>query len=205
VNLIDIILRQPLAYRLWMAPFAAQKLEPVLKYNDVKSIKRVLDVGCGPGTNAASFAHADYVGVDLNAQYVADARKRYGRNFLVADVRGNDFPVGAGFDCILVNSLLHHLDLASSRSLLARLGELLTPDGHVHILELVMPTKLSMAKALAHADRGDYPRPLAEWKTLFSETFAPVLMEPYKVTGGPVTLWQMVYFKGHLKTAADIS
>ena len=199
MSLIDLILRQPLAYRLWMAPFAAAKLEPVLRHNDVRSIKRVLDVGCGPGTNAPSFAHADYVGVDLNEQYVASARKRFGRTFVAADVRGNDFPVGSGFDCILVNSLLHHLDLESSRGLLRRLAELLTPDGHVHILELVMPTSLSVARALAHADRGDYPRPLADWKTLFNEVFDEVLLEPYQLTGGPITLWQMVYFKGRLK------
>jgi SAM-dependent methyltransferase len=201
VSLIDLILRQPLAYRLWMAPWAARKLAPVLRHNDVRSIKRVLDVGCGPGTNAPAFADADYVGVDLNAQYIADARKRFGRNFLAADVRGNDFPVGSGFDCILVNSLLHHLDLEATRTLLGRLAELLTPDGHVHILELVMPERLSVAKALAHADRGDYPRSLAAWKDIFAEKFTPVLMEPYQVTGGPVALWQMVYFKGRLKGA----
>lgn len=199
MGLIDLILRQPLAYRLWMAPFAARKLEPVLRHNDLRSIKRVLDVGCGPGTNAPSFAHADYVGVDLNEQYIASARKRFGRNFLAVDVRGNDFPVGSGFDCILVNSLLHHLDTESSRSLLRRLAELLTPDGHVHIIELVMPRSLSVAKALAHADRGDYARPLAEWKALFTEVFEEVLLEPYQLTGGPITLWQMVYFKGRLK------
>jgi SAM-dependent methyltransferase len=197
VSLIDLILRQPLAYRLWMAPFAAAKLQPVLRHNDLRSVKRVLDVGCGPGTNAPWFAHADYVGVDLNERYVSDARQRYGRTFVAADVRGNDFPVGDGFDCILVNSLLHHLDDRASRTLLDRLNELLTADGHVHILELVMPEQLSVARALAHADRGDYPRPLGDWKRLFGEVFAQDLLEPYPVNGGPVTLWQMVYFKGH--------
>jgi SAM-dependent methyltransferase len=202
VNLIDLILRQPLAYRLWMAPWAARKLEPVLRHNDVRSIRRVLDVGCGPGTNASAFAHADYVGVDLNEQYIADARKRYNRNFLAADVRGNDFPVGSGFDCILVNSLLHHLDLESSRTLLQRMTELLTPDGHVHIVELILPDQIGVPRALARADRGQYPRPLAEWKSLFSEIFTPVVFEPFTLTGGPVTLWEMVYFKGRLKTPA---
>lgn len=200
VGLFDVILSQPIAYRLWMAPWAARKLEPVLRNNDVRSIKRVLDVGCGPGTNAPSFAHADYVGVDLNEQYVRDARKRFGRNFVAADVRGNDFPVGNGFDCILVNSLLHHLDLESTRTLLRRFTELLTPDGHVHIIELVLPDNLSVPWALAKADRGHYPRPLAEWKELFSESFTPVVFEPFRLNGGPLTLWELVYFKGRLKT-----
>ncbi len=200
MSLIDLILRQPLAYRLWMAPWAAQKLEPVLRNNDVGSIKRVLDVGCGPGTNAPAFTHADYVGVDLNAAYVADARKRYGRNFLAADVRGNDFPVGSGFDCILLNSLLHHLDTDSTHSLLRRLTELLTPGGHVNIIELIIPDEWGFPRALAKADRGAYPRSLAEWRIIFSEVFEPVIFEPFPVMGGPVRLWEMVYFKGRLKT-----
>lgn len=202
VNLIDRTLSQSLAYRLWMAPWAARKLDPVLRHNDVRAIKRVLDVGCGPGTNAPAFAHADYVGVDLNERYIEDARKRHDRTFLVADVRGNDFPLDSDFDCILLNSLLHHLDLAASHALLQRLTELLTPDGHVHIIDLVLPEQLGIPRALAKADRGNYPRALAEWRSLFSDVFTPVLFEPFQVTAGPVTLWELVYFKGRLKTNA---
>ena len=39
------------AYRLWQAPFAEKKLEPLRRHNDLSTIRRVLDVGCGPGTN----------------------------------------------------------------------------------------------------------------------------------------------------------
>jgi SAM-dependent methyltransferase len=202
VNLVDRILSQSLVYRLWMAPWAARKLDPILRHNDLRSIRRVLDVGCGPGTNAPAFQHAEYVGVDLNERYIADARRRFGRNFVAADVRGNDFPVGSGFDCILVNSLLHHLDLASTRTLLQRLTELLTPDGHVHIIELVLPDQLGIPRALAQADRGKYARSLSEWRSLFSDIFTPVLFEPFQLTGGPLTLWELVYFKGRLKPAS---
>lgn len=170
----------------------------MLVHNDLRSIKRVLDVGCGPGTNAAAFRHADYVGVDLNERYVRAARRRYGRTFLAADVRSEALPVGQGFDCVLANSLFHHLDLPSSRLLLQRLSELVTPDGYVHIVDLVLPSRPSIARALARADRGRFARPLADWKTLFSETFEPVLLEPFDLTAGGVRLWELVYFKGRL-------
>jgi SAM-dependent methyltransferase len=196
MNLVDRILSQPIAYRLWMMPFAARKLESLAKHNDLRSVRRVLDVGCGPGTNAPAFEHAEYVGVDLNPSYIESARKRFGRNFLVADVRGNAFPVGSGFDCILVNSLLHHIDLASTSSLLRRLTELLTPDGFVHIIELVLPERISVARALARADRGNYARPLGDWKTIFSEHFEPVVFEPFTQRNAGVTLYELVYFKG---------
>ena len=50
------LLEQPLSYRLWQAPFAEAKFEPVRRHNDLGRVRRVLDVGCGPGTNTHHFA-----------------------------------------------------------------------------------------------------------------------------------------------------
>jgi SAM-dependent methyltransferase len=183
------------AYRLWQAPFAEKKLEPFLRHGGAAAGSRVLDVGCGPGTNARHFAAMDYLGVDLNEAYVAHARRRYGDRFAVADVTREEIP-GGPFDCILVNSLLHHLATADVRALLARLASLLTPAGSVHILDLVMPERSSLARLLARWDRGDYPRPLAQWRALFAEAFAPEIFEPYPLGLFGMTLWHMVYFRG---------
>src|SRR5881296_2714161 len=79
------ILNLSATYRLWQAPFAAAKLAPFLARNDLQRARRVLDVGCGPGTNAL-FAHADYLGVDITPDYIAYARKKFRRPFVVADV-----------------------------------------------------------------------------------------------------------------------
>ena len=54
--LIDRVMESPLVYRLWIAPFAEQKLRPILAHTDLSRVRRVLDVGCGPGTNTAIFA-----------------------------------------------------------------------------------------------------------------------------------------------------
>lgn len=184
------------AYRLWQAPFAERKLEPVLRHNAVSAMRRVLDVGCGPGTNARHFGHADYLGVDMNPDYIAYARRRFGDRFAVEDVTRMGTPPGGGFDAILVNSLLHHIDDANSRRILAHLARLLTADGHVHILDLVLPDKASLARWIARSDRGDYPRPLPAWREMFAESFEPVVFEPYPLGLAGVTLWNMVYFKG---------
>ena len=184
------------AYRLWQAPFAERKLEPVLRHNRVTEMRRVLDVGCGPGTNARHFAHADYLGVDMNPDYIAYARRRFGDRFAVEDVTRMGTPAGGAFDAILVNSLLHHIDDANSRRILAHLAKLLTDDGHVHILDLVLPDNPSLARWIARSDRGDHPRPLAAWREMFAGAFEPVLFEPYPLGIGGVTLWNMVYFKG---------
>lgn len=193
------IMDHVLAYRLWQGPFAEKKLAPVLRHTDLASVRRALDVGCGPGTNARHFVRAQYLGVDLNPAYVAYARRRFGDRFAVADVRTYTAPPGERYDFVLVNSLLHHIATPDTRRILAHLAGLLTADGHVHILDLVMPPHPSLARLLARWDRGDFPRPLEEWRGLFSEAFEPVVFEPYPLGALGATLWNMVYFKGKRK------
>ena len=83
---VNAILEHPAIYRLWQAPFANQKLAPVFRHNDITKVRRVLDVGCGPGTNTTHFANTEYLGIDFNERYIEDARQRYKRAFVVADV-----------------------------------------------------------------------------------------------------------------------
>jgi SAM-dependent methyltransferase len=184
------------AYRLWQAPFVEKKLDAIRRHGGFSSARRVLDVGCGPGINTRHFLDADYLGLDLNPAYVDFARRRYGKTFLVADVRHYVAPEGATFDFILVNSFFHHVDDESARRILANLSTLLTDDGSVHILDLVLPREPGPARTLARWDRGRYARPLESWDRLFAESFEPVLFDPFPLTLFGVTLWEMVYFQG---------
>jgi SAM-dependent methyltransferase len=191
------LLAQPAAYRLWQAPFAARKLAPVIATGIVSRARRVLDVGCGPGTNAPFFMHADYLGVDLNARYVDDARRRFPKAmFEVADVTSDAFADSHSFDFILMNSLLHHIDDAGACHVLDKVARMLTDAGSVHILDLVLPERPSPARVLARLDRGEHPRPLPAWRELFRRSFTEEAFEPYPLGIGPLTLWNMVYFRG---------
>ncbi len=195
----DRILDGPLSYRLWQAPFAETKFAPILRHNDMGSVRRVLDVGCGPGTSAPHFADADYVGIDLNPRYIEDAKRRHGRDFRVADATEFSVPEGERFDFILINSFLHHIPDDPIRRLLGNLSHALAPGGHIHIMELVLPPRRNMGRLLARLDRGDYARPLERWRELLGEHFETAVFEPYRL-GAPwteaTTLWHMVYFKG---------
>jgi SAM-dependent methyltransferase len=199
MKLATPIMENTHAYRLWQAPFAEKKFAPIPAHNDLREVRRVLDVGCGPGTNTPHFAHTSYLGIDHNLRYLEHARRRYGRAFLVADITRPALAPAARFDFILINSFLHHVNTSSARGLLSQLGALLTEDGHVHILDLVLPARPSVARLLARLDRGEFPRPLGEWKQIFSETFETEVFEPYALTGLGATLWEMVYFKGRGK------
>ena len=195
-ELVDRILEHPAAYAAWQAPFVATKFAPVERALARRDVHRVLDVGCGPGTNARRFQNAEYVGVDVNDHYLEVARKKYRGRFVQADLATADLSALGVFDTILVNSFLHHLPDDGVGRILRQLQPRLAPDGRVHMLELVMPEQVSVAKVMAMLDRGRFARSLAVWRQLFETHFEPIAFEPYGF-GGP--LWSMVYFQGKLR------
>lgn len=202
MKLAEWLLEHPTVYRTWQLGWAHEKIAPLLAHNDVKRARRVLDVGCGPGTNTAYFAGAGYLGIDINPRYIAYARNQYGREFVAADVTRYTPPAGELFDFVLINSFLHHLDDGDAAHLLKQASSLLAADGHIHLLELVLPEKASPALLLARMDRGKHARSLQHWRTLIDAIFDPVIVEPYRLCGWGVTLWNMVYYKGRLKRQA---
>jgi SAM-dependent methyltransferase len=204
MSALDFIMRQPVVYRLWIAPFAEKKFAPIATRNDMSAVRRVLDVGCGPGTNATYFSRAEYLGIDLNEQYIRDAVRRYGdssgrKRFLSVDAAKFVAPPGELYDFVLMNSFLHHVDDATVRGILLNLTNLLAEDGYVHILDLVLPEDASIARFLAHHDRGEFPRSVEKWRQMFFEFFEPVCFEPYDLGTFGVPIWKMVYFKGRAR------
>ena len=198
----DRLLEQPWVYRSIQAPFAEAKLAPFFRHVDRARLRSVLDVGCGPGTNAAHFAAGQYLGIDINPDYIASAQRRFGARFAVGDVTDPCVLPGARFDCVLANSLLHHLDDDAVRALLSRLAERVAPGGRVHVMDLVLPEQPSAAQLMARLDRGRHPRPLADWRRLFAEAFEERVFEPYALGLPGLALWQMVYFEGEPRTPA---
>ena len=193
----DRLLELPVVYAAWQAPFAASKFAPVERRLRDRAIRRVLDVGCGTGTNAGRFQDVDYVGIDINDRYLDVARARFKGSFISADLTAADLTSLGTFDTILVNSFLHHVDDRDVKHILTHLTGMLDPTGRVHILELVLPPRKSLARIMARLDRGKYARPLDKWYELFSAAFDPVVVEPYFLGG---KLWSMVYFQGREKS-----
>ena len=199
MNIISQVMENVSAYRLWQAPFREQKLVPLQSHNDLRKVRAVLDVGCGPGTNTSHFDHADYVGLDANKRYIDYARRRYGRTFIAVDLCSYLPTVEKRFDFILVNSFFHHVDDYNTLKILSTLRAMLSPDGYIHVLDLVLPEKPSIARMLAQCDRGNFPRSLEGWQGAFEEYFDTVIFEPYSLTALGIALWNMVYFKGRAK------
>ena len=115
----------------------------------------------------------------MNPMYIADARARYGREYRGRrhDLRGTP---GQAYDFILSNSFLHHVATPGVRRILQHLATLLTPDGHLHLLDLVLPEAPSVGRLLARLDRGDHPRPLDTWRALIEEDSSRCTSSPMR-------------------------
>ena len=196
MKLFDYLLEQPALFNLSQLPFTRQKFAHIKRHNDLSKVCRVLDVGCGPGTNAPSFANSEYLGIDINERYIRMARSRHARDFLTADVTKYEIESPERFDFVLINSFLHHIDTDSVHRILARSRQLLAPGGHVHSIEVVLPPTLGLPRLLARWDRGNFPRPTEEWRAIFEQYFKTVVFEPFGVVHFGLTLMEMVYFKG---------
>lgn len=187
------LLEHPSVYALWQAPFVDQKVGPFRDRNSSHDIQRVLDVGCGPGTNRTLFTTTEYLGVDLDASYVARANRRYGTGFRVGDAGALDVADFGPVDCFFVNSLTHHLDDAALHRLLGR-TDLVTAAGHLHVIDMYLPEG-GIPRRLALADRGDYPRPLAALRAAIAHDWLIDIEHPFQLRLFGVTLWEMVYFR----------
>lgn len=194
--IIDQILSHPWVYRAWQAPFVRQKLAPFLANSAISPEDRVIDVGCGPGTNAGVFEPRGYVGADLSPQYIDSARERYPQHqFEVWDITKPGPDLGT-FDLALVNSVFHHLSDSETETVVTALPKYLRGGSSIHIIDLVLPDDRSLSRTLAKLDRGEYPRPLDHWRSLFGGLMEVKMMEPFRVGLFGTRMWDMVYVQG---------
>jgi 2-polyprenyl-3-methyl-5-hydroxy-6-metoxy-1,4-benzoquinol methylase len=98
--------------------------------------RRVLDVGCGPGTLAGNFANGhDWVGTDLSSRQIAYARRTYGRTGarFYRETPGG-LPVDEGpFDAVTMVELIEHLEPVVVDATIGEALERLRPGGKLVI------------------------------------------------------------------------
>lgn len=192
MGIVDTLLESPLGYALWSAPLNVQKVASLERVLPDLHGKKVLDVGCGPGSNTECFNGCDYTGIDLNPAYIADASARFpGRTFLVQNAHELELN-GQQFDLVLINSLLHHLNDEMARQLFRRVGELLAPSGVVILAEpLIPPPGAPFPRLMQRMDRGDHFRTYEQYLALFQDLFVVEEEDAYALKYLGMTGWHM--------------
>lgn len=118
---------------------------------------RVLEIGSGPGSDAAQLAADGYSvqASDASAGFLAHLRAT-GHQAIRYDVDHDDAPDGA-WDAIYASAVLHHLRRDRFEPALARLGQAVQPGG-----VLVASLKTGRADGWSHA-KLDAPRWFTYW------------------------------------------
>ena len=114
----------------WHIPIAAD-------FGSTRGLK-VLEIGCGLGTDGAQFAKAgaDYTGIDLTEASIELARKRFELaglkgEFRVADAENLDF-AGETFDVVYSHGVLHHTP--DTEAAVRAIHRVLKPGGRAMVM-----------------------------------------------------------------------
>ena len=200
MSLKERLLEQPIVYETFHSIFSREKLDHLIFYLHSRPPRRplsVLDLGCGPGTNARLFTDKtkyNYLGIDLNPAYIGIARRKYGLNFECADIT-RVIRERSRFDLVLLNSVLHHLNNEEAGTVLRSAREVLGPEGECVVLDMIFPDHLSWSTSLQRGlirwDRGDFCRTVEGLEELVSVHFRPVRVDAFSIRIAGIILWDM--------------
>jgi SAM-dependent methyltransferase len=148
---------------------------------------RVLEVGCGPGTNCAWLPKSiEYVGCDLSEAYITYARQVYGDRYQFFSA-----PVGRlralglkPFKAVIALALLHHLNDAEVLTLCGEVVPLLEPGGIFMTGDpCFTPNQSRLERFITSCDRGRYVRYPEQYRALLARKFPVVDMEVSRSRG----------------------
>lgn len=174
-------------YRLTQVPFLYESFQNLLGAQRSRTRlarefilpfgpKRVVDVGCGPGSMLPFLGKVDYQGIDLNSQHIERAQALYdglGRFYC------GGFERLAGVDeeqdLVLSIGLLHHLNDDEVRTLSATAARILRPGGHLVTVDPAFtPDQHWMARWIASKDAGQAVRSPDGYRALITSAFETV-------------------------------
>jgi ubiquinone/menaquinone biosynthesis C-methylase UbiE len=150
----------------------------------LKAGERLLDVCCGTG-EFANVALGEYLGIDINPQYIGYAENKFGsggghpeRKFVAQDISGVEFRREHGTfpKAMLINSM-HHLSVAENEAVLEGVARVTTE--RFVIIDMNPTPGNPLSRFLAKQDRGQYIRPLAEQVALAKKYFRVEKAETY--------------------------
>jgi SAM-dependent methyltransferase len=142
---------------------------------------KILDIGCGPADILAGMPETigEYVGFDMNPNYVASARARWQERaecrFLCQKVEEAAVVRENYFVLVMANGVLHHLGDASALDLIGLAHQSLRPGGVLVTLDNVyIENQNWFARWLISKDRGHAVRSARGYTDLAARYFKDI-------------------------------
>jgi SAM-dependent methyltransferase len=193
---VRAVLSYPWAYALVQGLFGSASGRRWLQREFIRAQagERVLDVGCGIGAFLSVLPDVDYVGFDINEEYIRSATARWGHRgqFHARPVDRDALAPHGAFDLILAIGLLHHLEDDECRTLFETLAHSLKPAGRLITLDGCYADGQSpIARFFIDRDRGRNVRTPSGYTALAQHALAEVRGWVHHRTWVPYTYWIM--------------
>jgi SAM-dependent methyltransferase len=172
-------------YRSWQALSGNANMYQVFVGTHVRPREGdvIIDIGCGPGEVLDYIPAGRYVGLDVNPDYIHEARARYDQRgeFHAVSLEDSALPEYHGAaDLVTAIGVLHHLDDAAARHCVALANTLLKPGGRFVTLDGVYHAGQGFVRRTVLAlDRGRYVRDVAGYFALAATAFSRIEHEIY--------------------------
>jgi ubiquinone/menaquinone biosynthesis C-methylase UbiE len=159
------------------------------------SEKKILDFGCGIGSNSYIWESDNYKGIDINLNRINYAKK-LNKNYHYYTLEGNSLPFNnKAFDFIFLMAVLHHIPPEQIRIYLQEFRRVLRPKGRMIIIEPCFINNKPISNWLMNLfDRGKYIGSDKYYLELFKK-------EEFKIQG--VKKFKKGYFYNELFFTAD--
>ena len=173
-------LKVPFLYNAFQAAVGATSLRRRLleKHVRAKPGDKVIDIGCGSAPTLQWLPEVEYIGLDINPDYVAFARRKYGSRgtFIVGNpesVRGDSRCKAA--DIVMAIGVLHHLDDEEAEQCIRFAYDALKTEGRFICHEACWtPNQGTISKYIMSTDRGRNIRTEQQYRQLAAKAFKRV-------------------------------
>jgi len=135
---------------------------------------KVLDFGCGIGSNSKLFDHDDYIGVEVDESRVLSSRLKYPKSKFekIPFISTSDDKIpfeDNSFDLVFISLCLHHIDSDTCKLLFKEFSRVLKDSGKIIGIEpCILSGKYFSNIFMNIIDAGDYILPIEKYKRIYS-------------------------------------
>jgi SAM-dependent methyltransferase len=173
-------LKVPFLYNLFQGVVGGNALRRRIIQNHARARAgdKVIDIGCGPAQALQSLPDVEYLGLDINPDYIAFAKRTYGRKgtFVVGDTRS--FRGDSRFkdaDLVIAVSVLHHLEDEEAVDCIRFAYDALKTGGRLICHDACwIPDQGVLSKCVMSHDRGRNIRSEQQYRQLAAKVFGTV-------------------------------
>ena len=156
---------------------------------------KVLDFGCGIGSNSKLFHYDDYIGVEVDESRVLSSRPKYPKSKFkqIPFISKPDDKIpfeDNSFDLVFISLCLHHIDSDTCKLLFKEFSRVLNHNGKIIGIEPCIISEKYFSNIFMNIiDAGDYILPIEQYKQIYSsEAFQTKDINIVKTFG--YHLWQ---------------